>query len=210
MNNNSTTYSTYILGICGSSASGKSHAVSKIIESLLPIPISVVDQDSYYRDFSRMSPEERDSLNYDHPDAIDFIEMHESIKSLKEGISISKPSYDFVTHSRLPNRQNVPATRVVIIEGLHIFHIENIRTLVDHRVFIDVDIDIRFIRRLKRDLVERGRTLDGVINQYLETVRPMDLTFVQPSRQYADIIVTHDNFDDQISSIVKILRNICD
>lgn len=209
MNRASITDNVYVLGICGSSASGKSYAVKKIVESLLPIPVSVIDQDSYYKDFSHLSLEERDLLNFDHPDAIDFTEMCESIKSLKEGIAISKPIYDFVTHSRLPHCHELSATKIVIVEGLHVLHIESIRELVDQRVFIEVDRDIRFIRRLKRDMAERGRTVDGVIKQYLETVRPMDQAHVQPSRQYADITIRHDNFNEQIDSIIMNLRKIC-
>lgn len=209
MNMTSIVNKAFVLGICGSSASGKSHAVSKIVESLLPFHISVIDQDSYYKDFSNLTKDERNSLNFDHPDAIDFTEMYESINSLKEGIAVSKPIYDFVTHTRLSRRKELAATKIVIVEGLHVFHIENIRSLIDHRIFIEIDTDMRFIRRLKRDLIERGRTVDCIINQYLETVRPMDRSFVQPSRQYADLIVTQEDFNGQLDEIIKMLRTRC-
>jgi uridine kinase len=178
-----------ILGVAGGSGSGKTTVVRAIIASLGGDRASVIHHDSYYRDASRLPPAARQAINYDHPDSLESELLAEHLKELRAGRAVAVPVYDFAEHTRLPQREHVQPGRVVIVDGLLILWDPQIRALLDIKVYVDTDPDLRFIRRLQRDIVERGHTAESVILQYTRTVRPMHLEFVEPSKRYADVIL---------------------
>lgn len=177
-----------IIGIAGGSGSGKTTFAKKIVEHFNQ-PISVLCHDYYYTPFADMDLEERKQQNYDHPSSFDTYLMVEDLKNLKSGKSINRPVYSYELFTRLPETIAVEPTPVIVVDGILIFENKELRDLMDIKIFVDTDDDIRFIRRLSRDIKQRGRTVDSVINQYLSTVKPMHDTFVFPSKKYADIIV---------------------
>lgn len=178
-----------VIGIAGGSGSGKTTIACLIVERIGPDHIALITHDAYYKDLSAMAPEERASVNFDHPDSLDTELMVQHMLALKQGLSIQVPIYDFKTHTRKRQTQPVEPKPVILVEGILIFAEPALRTLFDIKVYVDTDADIRFIRRLQRDIEERGRTSTSVIDQYLATVRPMHLEFVEPSKRYADVIV---------------------
>ena len=185
-----------IIAIAGGSASGKSTVVREIVNRLKSLDVSIICHDDYYKDQTHLSMEERVKTNYDHPSSLDNDLLVEHLKSLMEGKSIDKPEYDFKTHNRMKETTRVNPTKVIFVEGILVLEDKRIRDLSDVKIFVKSDEDIRFIRRLKRDIEERGRDLDSVINQYLSTVKPMFNKFVNPSSRYADIIIPNDNKHD--------------
>jgi len=185
-----------IIAISGGSASGKTTVVKEIVEKLKTNDISVICHDDYYKDQSHLSMEERIQTNYDHPSSLDNDLFVEHLHLLMEGKSIEKPIYDFVTHNRKKETVTVSPTKVIFIEGILVLEEKRIRDCADVKIFVKSDEDIRFIRRLKRDIEERGRSMDTVVNQYLTTVKPMFNKFVNPSSRYADIIIPNDNKHD--------------
>ncbi len=179
-----------IIGIAGGSASGKTTIAEKIKNDFANAKsVLIIRQDDYYKDQSHMSMEERVKTNYDHPFAFDNDLLISHIHALQEGKSIQKPTYDFVHHTRSDVTEVCEPCDVLILEGLFVLESEEIRNLLDIKVFVDTEADIRFIRRLLRDVKERGRTLDSVVSQYVETVRVMHDSFVEPSKKYANIII---------------------
>ena len=176
------------IGICGGTGSGKT-TLTNALRRRFPDDISIVYQDNYYRRNDEMPPEERAKLNYDHPSAIELDLMAEQIRQLKEGKSVLCPVYDFSINNRTDETVEIKPTRVIIVEGILIFTSRELRDLLDIKVFVDADADVRILRRLSRDITERGRTIESVINQYLTTVKPMHEQFVEPSKKYADILV---------------------
>ena len=185
-----------IIAIGGGSASGKSTVVQEIVNRLKSIDISVICHDDYYKDQSHLSMEDRIKTNYDHPSSLDNDLFVEHLHMLMNGQSIEKPIYDFVCHNRKSETTTIHPTKVIFIEGILVLEEKRIRDCADVKIFVKSDEDIRFIRRLKRDIEERGRTMDNVINQYLSTVKPMFNKFVNPSSRYADIIIPNDNKHD--------------
>ncbi len=185
-----------IIGICGGTGSGKTTVAQKIIESVGEGNVSYLQQDSYYRNLGDMPLDVRHQANFDHPDAIDNELLLNHLEALRAGESIERPVYDFVTHCRKTDTISMAPLPVIVIEGILIFFDARLRRLMDIKIFVDCDADIRFIRRLKRDLRERGRTTDSVIEQYLTTVRPMHLQFVEPSMRYADVILPEGGFNE--------------
>lgn len=179
---------TLIIGIAGGTGSGKTTLAHKIQEAIFEHS-TLVSQDFYYKDLSHLSQKERDSFNFDHPDSIDFELMRAQIEQLKKGEAISCPQYDFVTHTRKAEKRTIEPARVVIVEGILLFGVCELRDLFDWKIFIDTDDDIRLLRRIERDMRERGRDFNSIRQQYLTTVKPMHDAFVQPSKQHADIIV---------------------
>lgn len=179
---------TIVIGIAGGTGSGKTTLTAHLVETFGG-DVSVVYHDNYYKAHPNMTYEERAALNYDHPDAFDTGLMVEDLKTLCAGKTIHCPVYDYTIHNRSDKTVEVTPTKVVIVEGILIFHPEDLRNLMDIKIFVDTDADVRILRRILRDVKERGRSLDSVINQYLNTVKPMHDQFVQPSRQYADIVV---------------------
>ena len=178
-----------IVGVAGGSGSGKTTVVRRIVESLGPDDVTVLDHDRYYRDRNDLRLEERAALNYDHPDALETDLMVHHVRELKAGRSVEVPRYDFARHARLPETEPFVPRRAVIVEGILVFTAPELRQLMDIKVFVDTDSDTRFIRRLVRDVADRGRTMESVIDQYQSTVKPMHLEFVEPSKRYADVII---------------------
>src|SRR3954471_24158617 len=178
-----------MIGIAGGSGSGKSTVARNVAELLTTSSVVFIDMDAYYKNFSHLALEERRKLNWDHPDAFDYDLLCDHLIALSRRQPIDKPEYDFVTRLRRTERTHIEAADVVVIDGILLFVDERIRDLCDVKVFVDADADIRLIRRIERDTHARGRPLDDVIEQYLSTVQPMHLQFVEPSKRYADVIV---------------------
>jgi uridine kinase len=178
-----------IIGICGGTGSGKTTITRRIIEALLSGNVIVLQQDNYYKDFPGLPLEERVKLNFDHPDSMDTALLAGHVRRLRAGEGIERPSYDFANFRRLNETVDLPARSSIIVEGILIFENKELRDLMDIKIFVDTDADLRFIRRLLRDIGERGRTMEMVIAQYLATVRPMHMEFVEPSKRYADVII---------------------
>ena len=178
-----------IIGIAGGSGSGKSTVATNVADALDTLSVAFIDMDAYYRNFTDLSLDERRKLNWDHPDAFDYDLLTEHLERLADRKPIDKPVYDFVTHLRSEGRVTVEPSDVIVIDGILLFVDERVRDLCDVKVFVDADADIRLIRRIRRDMSARGRPLDEIIQQYLSTVQPMHLQFVEPSKRYADIIV---------------------
>ncbi len=178
-----------VLGVAGGSGSGKTTVVNKIIESIGEDQVLLIQHDSYYRDLSHLPPEERKKQNFDHPSALETELMIRHLDALVKGYKIEIPVYDFMAHTR--SEETLPAfpKKIVLIDGILIFSEPNLRELMDIKIFVDTDGDIRLLRRLKRDINERGRDLNGVLKQYEKFVRPMHLEFVEPGKRYADIII---------------------
>lgn len=178
-----------ILGVAGGTGSGKTTVVQALVEALGCESAAVIEQDSYYRDRSGLSNAERENINYDHPDSLENELLAEHLKELREGRPVQVPIYDFFTHTRRVETRTVEPQRVIVLEGILILNDRALRELMDIRIFVDTDDDVRFIRRLVRDIRERSRTMESVIRQYLETVKPMHRDFVEPSKRYADLII---------------------
>ena len=178
-----------IIGIAGGTGSGKSTVARNVAQSLSAQSVAFLDMDGYYRNFAHLPFDERRRINWDHPDAFDWELLIAQLTQLLGGDAIEKPVYDFVSHTRSEQTARVAAAEVVVIDGILLFSDERVRELCDVKVFVDADADIRLIRRIRRDIVKRGRPLEEVIEQYLTTVQPMHLQFVEPSKRYADVIV---------------------
>jgi len=178
-----------IIGIAGGTGSGKTTVTNIIVERTGSEHVAILAHDSYYKDLSRLPLTERNKVNFDHPDSLDTPLLVEHIKQLKDGHTATTPIYDFKTHTRTSKTLDILPQPVILVEGILIFAEGELRDLFDIKIFVDTDADIRFIRRLQRDIAERGRNADSVITQYLSTVRPMHLEFVEPSKRYADVII---------------------
>ncbi len=178
-----------IIGIAGGSGSGKSTVARNLAKSLSTATVAFIDMDAYYLNFAHLDLEERRKINWDHPNAFDWDLLIAQLSSLAEGKSIDKPVYDFVTHTRADRTVRVPPADVVVIDGILLFVDQRVRDLCDVKVFVDADADIRLIRRINRDMARRGRPLKEILDQYVSTVQPMHMEFVEPSKRYADVIV---------------------
>ncbi|MDT4955316.1 MAG: uridine kinase [Acidobacteriota bacterium] len=178
-----------IIGICGGTGSGKTTVANSILESVNASEVAFIQQDSYYRNLKDLPLDYRNAVNFDHPDALDNDLLVHHIRKLKAGGSVELPIYDFKTHTRLNETVLIEPKPIVIVEGILIYVDARLLEQMDIKVFVDTPDDIRFIRRLKRDIAERGRTVDSVIEQYIATVRPMHMQFVEPSKRYADVII---------------------
>lgn len=178
-----------IIGICGGTGSGKTTIANRILQSCSADEVVFIQQDLYYRNLKDMPLDYRNAANFDHPDAVDNELLINHLKKLNAGEPVELPIYDFRTHTRLPDTTPIQARPIVIVEGILIFAEPRLLEQMDIKVFVDTPDDIRFIRRLRRDIAERGRTLDSVIEQYMATVRPMHNQFVEPSKRHADVII---------------------
>jgi uridine kinase len=184
-----------VIGIAGGSGSGKTTVAQTILQRVGPDRISYLQHDSYYKDLSGLPPTQRAEVNFDHPNSLESDLLIEHIRTLREGKPAEVPIYDFSKHSRTNRTFTVQPRGVILVEGILIFAESSLRELFDVKIFVDTDSDLRFIRRLQRDLTERGRTTETVIKQYLSTVRPMHLEFVEPSKRYADVIIPEGGFN---------------
>ena len=181
--------SSTLISICGGSGAGKSTVACAIVDSLDGDGVALIHQDSYYKDLSAMDQGEREAVNFDHPGSVDMELLCSHMESLKEGRSVEKPLYDFETHTRSSDTERIEPRRVVLLEGIHVLWDPALRALADIKIFVDTDPDLRFLRRLKRDVEKRGRSTESVIEQYISTVRPMHLEFVEQSKVHADVII---------------------
>lgn len=178
-----------VIGIAGGSGSGKTTVTNKIVEKLDERKVVVIQHDSYYRDISTFGGIPASDINFDHPDSLETPLLIRHLKELKAGRPIDCPIYDFTTHTRQKGLKRIEPKPIIFLEGILIYVEKDLRDLIDTKIFVDTDADERFIRRLKRDIVERGRSIDSVIHQYVSTVKPMHLEFVEPSKRWADLII---------------------
>jgi len=181
----------FVIGVAGGSGSGKSTVTREVLASIGTEKVTVVIQDDYYCDQSHMSPAERRKTNYDHPEAFDWPLMVQHVQALRRGESIEMPTYDFAADNRSSKTVTVQPAPVIVIEGLFALFDADLRKMMSLKIFVDTAADVRFIRRLQRDMAERGRSTESVINQYLETVRPMHKQFIEPTKRHADVILPH-------------------
>lgn len=191
-----------VIGIAGGSGSGKTTLARLILERVGEDRIAFLPHDAYYKDLGDLPPNQRAAVNFDHPDSLDTQLLIEHIQQLKLNAPVDLPIYDFKTHSRTEQTYRVDPKPVIMVEGILIFAEKELRQLLEVKIFVDTDSDLRFIRRLERDLHERGRTTDSVIHQYLATVRPMHLEFVEPSKRYADVIVPEGGLNEVAMEMV--------
>lgn len=183
-----------IIGIAGGTGSGKTTITNKIIEQF-PQQITILNQDSYYRSFNDLSFQEREKINFDHPDSFDWNLLFKHLDDLKNNVPVESPVYDFKKHARSKQTELKKPSPIVIIEGILIFDNPKLRELMNIKIFVDTDSDIRIIRRIERDIKERGRSLPSIIDQYYETVRPMHIDFVEPTKRFADVIIPEGGFN---------------
>ena len=198
-----------VIGVAGGSGSGKTTVVRRILDALGDSRVPVLDHDRYYRDRNDLRLEERAALNYDHPDSLETDLMVRHVHELRAGRAVQAPVYDFARHARKEETETISPGRAVIVEGILIYTDAALRKLMDVKVFVDTDDDTRFIRRLQRDIAERGRTVQSVIEQYLGTVKPMHLEFVEPSKRYADIILPQGGHNVvAIDMLLRLIRGL--
>ncbi len=180
-----------IIGIAGGTGSGKTTLVAKIAEKMSQ-EVLVISQDSYYKDNMHLSYEERCTINFDHPNALDFELLFQHLNALKKGQNIEQPVYSFIEHTRMKETLTISPKKVILLEGILVLANSNVRSLMDAKIFVDADSDERLIRRLKRDVAERGRTVTEVLDRYQNTMKPMHEAFIEPSKSYADLIIPHN------------------
>ena len=178
-----------IIGIAGGTGSGKTTVVKKIVEALPPHYVAVVPLDSYYNDTTHMTDEERKAINFDHPDAFDWKLLNQQLQELRHGHAIEQPTYSYVLSNRLPETIHVEPKPVIILEGIMTLHYKKLRDMMDLKIFVDTDADVRLIRNIRRDVVERGRTVDMVLDRYEKVLKPMHEQFIEPTKQFADLII---------------------
>ncbi|MDY0781399.1 uridine kinase [Tenacibaculum sp. IB213877] len=193
----------FIIGIAGGTGSGKTTVVNQIINELPPDEVCVISQDSYYKATDNLTYEERTKINFDHPRAIDFDLLVQHLSELKENKIIEQPVYSFVTHNRTKDSIITHPRKVVIVEGILIFNNKELRNLCDIKVFVHADADERLIRRIRRDITERGRDIDEVLNRYKDTLKPMHQEFIEPTKNFADIIIPNDRYNTVAIDIVR-------
>lgn len=201
-----------IVGVAGGTGSGKSTVVRQIYEKLGLDDVVILQHDSYYLDRGHLSMEERGKINYDHPDALETTLLIKHLKQLLAGESVDIPNYDFSLHVRQKEYRRVDPCKIIIVEGILILANEELRKLFDIKIFVDTDADIRFIRRMERDILDRARTRESVVKQYMESVRPMHIAYVEPSKMYADLIIPEGGYnlvavDMIITKIQSIIKN---
>ncbi|ATA69023.1 uridine kinase [Capnocytophaga cynodegmi] len=192
-----------IIGITGGTGCGKTTVVNQIVKELSGKEVTVVSQDSYYRDMSHLPYSERVKVNFDHPSSIDFDLLKQHLIALKEGKSVESPVYSFVEHNRTGETILINPTKVIIVEGILIFSHADIRSLFDIKIYVHADSDERLIRRIKRDTTERGRDVEEVLNRYQTTLKPMHLQFIEPTKEYADIIIPNNKRNNVAIGIIR-------
>jgi uridine kinase len=196
-----------IIGIAGGTGSGKTTVVNQIVKQLPTDEVCVISQDSYYKATDNLSYEERTKINFDHPRAIDFELLIKHLKDLKKGKTVNQPVYSFVTHNRTKDIFKTHPRKVVIVEGILIFNSEELRDLFDIKIFVHAETDERLIRRVRRDITDRGRDIDEVLNRYQNTLKPMHQQFIEPTKNFADIIIPNDRYNTVAIDIVRSVIN---
>ncbi len=196
-----------IIGIAGGSGSGKTTISHAVVDAVGADVIALIQHDAYYRDNAHLEFEERVKINYDHPDSLETELLIQHLTELRAGTAVDVPVYDFSVHTRTSETVHVDPEAVVIVEGILVLAEPELRKLMDLRIYIDTDSDLRFIRRLRRDIEERGRSVPSVTKQYMSTVRPMHLQFVEPSKRYADIIVPDGYNHSVVGTVTSMIRN---
>jgi uridine kinase len=198
----------FVIGVAGGSGSGKSTVTREVLASIGPDMTAVVMQDDYYLDQTHMSPEDRRKTNYDHPDAFDWPLMAQHVQTLRRGEAIEMPVYDFAADNRSSKTITVNPAPVIVVEGLFALYDAKLRNMMSLRIYVDTASDVRFIRRLQRDIAERGRSTESVISQYLETVRPMHKQFIEPTKRNADVILPHGANGPAVDIITTKVRSL--
>jgi len=196
-----------IIGIAGGTGCGKTTVVNKIIKQLPTDEVCVISQDSYYKETVNLTYEERSNINFDHPRAIDFDLIVDHLKRLKKGETIEQPVYSFITHNRTTDTVKTHPRKVIIVEGILILNNEALRKLFDIKIFVHADTDERLIRRIRRDITERGRDIDEVLNRYQDTLKPMHLQFIEPTKNFADIIIPNNKHNTVAIDVVRTVIN---
>ena len=196
-----------ILGIAGGTGCGKTTVVNQILEQLPEGEVGVISQDSYYKDTTHLSYEERVKINFDHPRSIDFELLEEHLKELKKGNTIEQPVYSFVKHNRTGDTILTHPRKVMIVEGILILTNKELRDMYDIKIYVHADSDERLIRRLKRDIAERGRSIEEVLNRYQTTLKPMHQQFIEPMKEYADLIIPNNKYNSVAIYVVKTIIN---
>lgn len=199
------------IAVAGGTGSGKTTVANALLERVGSDHIAYLPHDAYYKDLSHLPPNQRSTINFDHPDSLDTTLMIEHIQQLQKNQSVEIPIYDFTKHRRTHKTEHVDPHPIILVEGILILALPELRRQCDVKIYVDTDADIRLIRRLQRDISERGRTVDSVINQYLKTVRPMHLEFVEPSKRYADVIIPEGGFNtvaiDMVADRIRSMLN---
>lgn len=200
------------LAVAGGTGSGKTTISTKLLERVGHHNIAYIPHDAYYKDLSHLPPTLREGINFDHPDSLDSALMIEHIKQLQNWQDVRIPVYNFSQHCRSEETELVTSQPIILVEGILIFSEPELRTLFDVKIFVDTDADLRFIRRLKRDISERGRTAQSVIDQYLSTVRPMHMEFVEPSKRHADVIIPEGGYNevaiDMVADRIRMMMSL--
>lgn len=198
-----------VIGVAGGTGSGKSTLVKRLQETFVGDEVVTLSHDFYYKAYPNMTFEERTKLNYDHPQSFDTDMLAEHVKLLKEGVPIDRPVYSFVEHNRMPETVPMLPSKVLIVEGILIFENKELRDLMDIKVYVDTDADLRLARRILRDVSQRGRSMESVINQYVNTVKPMHEEFVEPSKKYADVIIPEGGFNSvAVAMLIENIRSL--
>lgn len=197
-----------IIGLAGGSGSGKTTIARSIVEAIGPDEVALIQHDAYYRDQTDLPIEQRARVNYDHPASLETDLLVEHLGRLLEGEAIARPVYDFTVHNRSEETVIVEPEPVVIVEGILVLYEPELRELMDLKVYVDTDADLRIVRRLERDIKERGREFDSVRDQYLDTVRPMHLQFVEPSKRYADIVIPEGYNLGAVGTVISMIREV--
>jgi uridine kinase len=197
-----------IIGLGGGSGSGKTTIARSIVEAIGPDHVTLIQHDAYYHDQKDLPMEERVKVNYDHPDSFETTLLVEHLRELRAGRAIARPIYDFTVYNRLADTVRVEPKHAVIVEGILVLLEPELRELMDLKIYVDTDPDLRILRRLERDLKERGRSFDSVHHQYLATVRPMHLQFVEPSKRYADIVIPEGYNTGAVATVISMIREV--
>jgi len=197
-----------IIGLAGGSGSGKTTIAEKIVQQIGPGNVGLIQHDAYYRDLTHLPLEERAKINYDHPDSLETTLLVEHLGELLAGRSVERPTYDFTVHNRAEETVSVEPSPVLIVEGILVLYEPELRRMMDLKIYVDTDSDLRVVRRLGRDLQERGRDFESVREQYLGTVRPMHLRFVEPSKRYADIVIPEGYNLNAVATVISMIREV--
>lgn len=197
-----------IIGLAGGSGSGKTTIAQSIVEAIGPESVALIQHDAYYRVQTHLPLEERAKVNYDHPDSLETDLLVEHLRSLLNGKAIDRPVYDFTVHDRAPETVRVEPCPAIVVEGILVLYESTLRELMDLKVYVDTDADLRLVRRWGRDITERGRSFDSVRDQYLDTVRPMHMQFVEPSKRYADIVIPEGYNLGAVGTVISMIRDV--